>query len=178
MVHTALIGLSFSFIYKKRLTSVVSSLRISNEKFQKTVPQVRVAYEHRTLHGFTGMKLVQNEEFARYPRVLNVTSITIVFFVLFIIANPKVSLNFNNAVLTSVPIIILLTLLMVFVVASDEIDLPFGSIMRSARLAFAYVTTCTASLLIGLIACFATAALWGFVLSIISHRYGLERRRA
>jgi ribose/xylose/arabinose/galactoside ABC-type transport system permease subunit len=122
------------------------------------------------------MKLFQNGGIARYRRVLNVIFVTIVIFVLFIIANPRVFLSFNiyNAVLTSVPIIILLTLSMVFVVTSGEMDLSFGSVMGFAGLAFAYVTTWTSKPLLGLVACFATAAIWGFVNGILVTRLKLS----
>jgi ribose/xylose/arabinose/galactoside ABC-type transport system permease subunit len=122
------------------------------------------------------MKLFQYGGLARYRRVLNVIFVTIVIFVLFIIANPRVFLSFNiyNAVLTSVPIIILLTLSMVFVVTSGEMDLSFGSVMGFAGLAFAYVTTWTSKPLLGLVACFATAAIWGFVNGILVTRLKLS----
>ncbi len=122
------------------------------------------------------MRLMERLDLSRYRRVLNVVYVTIVVFVLFIIANPRVFLSFNiyNAVLTSAPIIIVLTLSMVFVVTSGEMDLSFGSVMGFAGLAFAYVTTWTRSPLIGLIACFAAAIFWGFVNGILVTRLKLS----
>jgi ribose/xylose/arabinose/galactoside ABC-type transport system permease subunit len=63
---------------------------------------------------------------------------------------------------------------MVFVVTSGEMDLSFGSVMGFAGLAFAYVTTWTSKPLLGLIACFAVAAIWGFVNGILVTRLKLS----
>ena len=91
------------------------------------------------------MNLLERWGLARHRRTLNVVFVTAVVFILFIIANPRVFLNFNiyNAVMTSVPIIIFLALSMVFVVTCGEMDLSFGSVMGFAGLAFAWVTTKT-----------------------------------
>jgi ribose/xylose/arabinose/galactoside ABC-type transport system permease subunit len=115
------------------------------------------------------MNIFKRVDLSKYQRDLNVVYVTIVVFVLFVIANPRVFLSFSiyNAVLTSVPIIIFLALSMVFVVTSGEMDLSFGSVMGFTGLAFAYVTTWTSSPYLGLIACIATAVAWGVINGIL-----------
>jgi ribose/xylose/arabinose/galactoside ABC-type transport system permease subunit len=122
------------------------------------------------------MKLFGRWELAKHRRALNVVLVTIVVFLLFIIANPRVFLNFNiyNAVMTSVPIIIFLALSMVFVVTSGEMDLSFGSVMGFAGLAFAWVTTKTGNPSLGLLACFASAAVWGVINGLLVTRLKLS----
>jgi simple sugar transport system permease protein len=115
------------------------------------------------------MNIFKRVDLSKYQRDLNVVYVTIVVFLLFVIANPRVFLSFSiyNAVLTSVPIIIFLALSMVFVVTSGEMDLSFGSVMGFAGLAFAYVTTWTSNPYLGLIACVVTAAAWGIINGIL-----------
>lgn len=115
------------------------------------------------------MNLFRGWDLSRHRRDLNVVLVTIIVFLLFIIANPRVFLNFSiyNAVMTSVPIIIFLALSMVFVVTSGEMDLSFGSVMGFAGLAFAAVTLKTGSPYLGRVACFATAVVWGIINGIL-----------
>lgn len=111
------------------------------------------------IHKFKRLKL------GRFQREIKVVCVFIAVFAFFIIANPRVFLSFNiyNAVLTSIPIIIILTLSLVFVITSGEIDLSFGSVMGMSGLAFAYVTIWMGNPYIGLIACIATGVSCGLL---------------
>ena len=108
---------------------------------------------------------IRSSKNGKFQRELKVIYVFVAVFVLFMIASPKVFLSFNiyNAVLTSVPIIIVLTLALVFVITSGEIDLSFGSVMGASGLAFAYVTLWTGFPIIGLVAAFITGIACGLI---------------
>jgi simple sugar transport system permease protein len=105
----------------------------------------------------------------KYQRFINVVYVFIAIFVIFIIANPRVFLSTDiyNAVFTSVPITIILTLSLVFIIVSGEIDLSFGSVMGIAGLAFGHITNITHNPYIGLIACIAAGLLCGLINGIL-----------
>ncbi len=103
--------------------------------------------------------------FLKYQRAINVTYVFLAIFMIFIIFKPKIFLNVNiyNAVLTSVPIIIILTLSLVFVIVSGEIDLSFGSVMGISGLSFSYITIWIKSPYLGLIAGIITGIVCGLI---------------
>jgi len=109
--------------------------------------------------------------FKKFQREIKVLFVFAAIFIFFCIGNAKVFL-FNsqiyNAVFTSIPITIVLTLSLVFVITSGEIDLSFGSVMGMSGLAFAYVTKWTNNPYLGLLSALAMGiscgALNGFLI--------------
>ncbi len=112
----------------------------------------------------------------RYQRELKVIYVFLAVFAIFIIASPKVFLQLDiyYAVLTSVPIIIILTLSLVFIITSGEIDLSFGSVMGMAGLAFSHVTKWTNNPYIGLVACVVMGVICGLINGILITKLNLS----
>src|SRR5947209_3389879 len=73
-------------------------------------------------------------------RPLAAFAVLLVLWAFFIISNPRVGLNpvAYMAVFTSLPISIVLTIPLVFIIAVGEIDLSFPSIIGLSAWAFAY----------------------------------------
>lgn len=104
-----------------------------------------------------------------HRRSINVLYVFIAIFAIFILANPRVFLNFDiyNSVFTAIPIIVVLTLPMVFVITSSEIDLSFGSILGMAGFAFSIITVKTQNPYIGFIACILVGVICGLINGIL-----------
>jgi simple sugar transport system permease protein len=102
---------------------------------------------------------------SKYRRSINVVYAFIIIWGLFIASSPRVFLKADiySAVFTTAPIIIILTLSLVFVIASGEIDLSFGSVVGVAGLLFAYVTQWTNNPYLGLMACMLAGVACGLV---------------
>jgi len=109
------------------------------------------------------------KNYLKYKREINVVYIFLAIFSIFIIFKPYVFLkpDIYNAVFTSVPIIIILTIPIVFVITSGEMDLSFGSVMGISGYSFAIITTKTNNPFLGMVACFLTGLLCGYINGIL-----------
>lgn len=98
-----------------------------------------------------------------------VSAILIVLIIVFIIANPKVFLDFRlySAILISLPLLIILSASSVFVIAAGEIDLSFPSTFGVGGWFFAMVAATGVNQIFGLFAALAIGAFIGLINGII-----------
>lgn len=77
--------------------------------------------------------------FSKYTRQLGIGIVFLILLIIFTIASPKVFLSTTvyKAIMTSLPITIILAVSLVFPIVCAEIDLSFGSIMGLSAWAFA-----------------------------------------
>lgn len=106
-------------------------------------------------------------------------AISLVFFIImvvFIIANPVVFLNYRvyMAVFTTLPILIILSTSMVFVIASGEIDLSFPSIIGISAWAFAIIVKAGVNPFLALIVAIIVGSFCGFLNSLLITNLGLS----
>ena len=103
--------------------------------------------------------------FNRQRRPLSALAFFVVMITLFSIANPQVILNPQlwTAVFVSLPLSMMLAVALVFVVASGEIDLSFGSVVGLTGWAFAAAIRAGWSPVLGLLAAILTGLACGMV---------------
>jgi len=113
---------------------------------------------------------------SRNRRPISALVVFIVLLGAFTLANPRVFLNptIYTSVFTSVPLSIILTVPLVFVIAAGEIDLAFPSTVGLAAWAFALVAQAGASPVLGLLAAVVTGALAGLVNGLLVTRARLS----
>ncbi|MEW5785756.1 MAG: ABC transporter permease [Bacillota bacterium] len=89
----------------------------------------------------------------------------IIIMLAFFIANPTVFLSFNTykAVFTVLPITIILTVALVFMISSGELDLSFPSIIGLSAWTFAGLTKLTGNPYIGMFAALVVGSLAGLI---------------
>src|SRR6185503_16094958 len=94
----------------------------------------------------------------------------------FVIANPKVFLNplAYRAVFISLPVSIILSASLVFLVTAGEIDLSFGSIMGLATLGFAAAVAAGWSPFLGLLVALVIGGLAGILNGLLVTKIGLS----
>lgn len=99
-----------------------------------------------------------------------------VIMIIFIIANSQVLLNplLYKAVLKTLPMFIILTSAIIFVIVSGEIDLSFGSIVGLAGWAFVLTLKAGLSPYLGVLFALITGAFVGFINGVLITRVGLS----
>ena len=109
-------------------------------------------------------------------RPFGALGVFIVLLLIYTVASPRVFLNplIYRAVFTALPMSIVLTVPLVFVIASGEIDLSFGSVMGLAGLAFAATIEAGGSPWLALILAAGVGAGVGFLNGVIVTRIGLS----
>jgi len=109
-------------------------------------------------------------------RALSALVVFIALLIFFIIANPRVFLNptIYTSVFVSLPISIILTIPLVFVITMGEIDLSFPSIIGVSAWGFAYCVQAGLGPVFGLVAALLIGALAGYVNSMLVTRVGLS----
>lgn len=100
----------------------------------------------------------------------------IVLMIIFMIAKPDVFLSSRiyTAVFVSMPLIVFMTIPLVFVVASGQIDLSFPSVFGMGAWAFAASVAAGLSPVIGLIAALLTGAACGIANGLLITKVGLS----
>jgi len=100
----------------------------------------------------------------------------LILMVIFIITSPQVFLSYRiyNAVFTSLPILIILSTSLVFVVSSGEIDLSFPAIIGIGALVFSSLVSLQVNTIISFIAAIAAGAFIGFVNGILVTKLNLS----
>ena len=109
-------------------------------------------------------------------RALSAFLVLTVLMLVFLIASPEVFLNplIYIAISRTLPMFIILAAAMVFVVASGEIDLSFGSIVGLAAWAFALTLEAGLSPYLGVFFAVIVGAFAGFINGLIVTRLGLS----
>lgn len=89
------------------------------------------------------MKKSNRSFFDKYKRELVVFFTVIIIFGIFMLTGPNVFLKSDIyfAVFSTVPVAIILTVALVFIIASGELDLSFGSAMGVTAMIFSYANT-------------------------------------
>jgi simple sugar transport system permease protein len=109
-------------------------------------------------------------------RPFSALGVFIALLFIYTIASPDVFLNplIYKAVFTALPMSIVLTVPLVFVITSGEIDLSFGSVMGVAGLAFAATIEAGRSPWLALVLALGVGAGVGFLNGVIVTRIGLS----
>lgn len=109
-------------------------------------------------------------------RALSAFLVITVLMLVFLIASPSVFLSplIYIAISRTLPMIIILAAALVFVIASGEIDLSFGSIVGLAAWAFALTVQAGLSPYLGVLFAVIVGALAGFINGLIVTRLGLS----
>jgi ribose/xylose/arabinose/galactoside ABC-type transport system permease subunit len=112
----------------------------------------------------------------RNRRALSALAVFIAILGFFIIASPKVFLNpiAYTSIFTSLPITIILTIPLVFVITAGEIDLSFPSVIGLSAWAFAWCVQVGAGPVVGLILSLVVGMLAGLVNALLITRVGLS----
>ena len=100
----------------------------------------------------------------------------IALMTIFIITSPDIFLQryIYKAVFSSLPMIVFMTIPMVFIVVSGQIDLSFGSVYGMAAWAFAECVAAGLSPVIGLMAALLTGAVLGIINGLLVTKIGLS----
>src|SRR6266851_392180 len=109
-------------------------------------------------------------------RPLAAFAVLIVLWAFFIISNPRVGLNpiAYMAVFTSLPIAIVLTIPLVFIIAVGEIDLSFPSTIGLCAWAFAYCAQSDLGPWVGILAALVVGMLAGLLNGLLVTKVGLS----
>lgn len=127
--------------------------------------------EHRS-HVITGiLRLIEKNR-----RALSALLVLFVMMIIFIIASPQVFLNplMYKAILKTLPMFIILTSAMVFVIVSGEIDLSFSSVIGLAGWTFALMLRSGLSPYLGVLFALIVGAFVGFINGVLVTRVGLS----
>jgi len=127
--------------------------------------------EHRS-HVITGiLRLIEKNR-----RALSALLVLFVMMIIFIIASPQVFLNplMYKAILKTLPMFIILTSAMVFVIVSGEIDLSFSSVIGLAGWTFALTLRSGLSPYLGVLFALIVGAFVGFINGVLVTRVGLS----
>src|SRR5450432_109688 len=113
---------------------------------------------------------------ARNRRALSAVVVFIALLTFFLVASPKVFLNpiAYTSIFTSLPISIILTIPLVFVITAGEIDLSFPSIIGISAWGFAWCVQQGFGPVVGLVLALIIGATAGFVNSVLVTRIGLS----
>lgn len=112
----------------------------------------------------------------KYKIEFAVLAVFLILIGVFVIANPKVFLNYQAylAVFTTLGASIVLVTSSVFVVASGELDLSFPSIIGLSAMVFAFIVKAGASPVLALFAALFTGAFCGFLNGMLVTQVGLS----
>lgn len=127
--------------------------------------------EHRS-RVITGiLRLIEKDR-----RAFSALLVLSVMMILFIIANPRVFLNplMYKAILKTLPMFIILTSAMVFVIVSGEIDLSFSSVIGLAAWTFTLTLRSGLSPYLGVLFALIVGAFVGFINGFLVTRVGLS----
>ena len=127
--------------------------------------------EHRS-HLITGiLRLIEKNR-----RALSALLVLSVIMIIFIIANQQVFLSplMYKAILKTLPMFIILTSAMVFVIVSGEIDLSFSSVIGLAGWTFVLTLRSGLSPYLGVLFALIVGAFVGFINGVIVTRVGLS----
>lgn len=127
--------------------------------------------EHQSYLKTGVLKLIRKNR-----RALSALLFLFIMMIIFIIINPEVLLNplLYKAVFKTLPMFIILTSALVFVIVSGEIDLSFGSIVGVAGWVFVLTLESGLSPYLGVLFALIVGAFVGFINGIIVTRLGLS----
>lgn len=100
----------------------------------------------------------------------------LILLIIFMITSPQVFLGYRiyNAVFTSLPILIILSTSLVFVVSAGEIDLSFPSVIGIGALVFSSMVAIKINTIVSFIAAIAAGAFIGFINGILISKLNLS----